>query len=174
MRRTCSSRSLARGVLTCLAIAIALAMLATSCATRAGASANSAASSCSTAASIGADAEAVRRLEERGARVNVEGWGIDEAREFFTPTWVSVGPDGVVRGVDDVYATFVDGRSRPWASSFELLDLDIRVYCDMAIVIGLAEARGSTPEQVMRVRYLNVWRKIDGSWRYSEQQYVRL
>lgn len=129
---------------------------------------------CDVAVSTGADADAVRALEERGARVNVEGWTIDEARAFFAPTWVAVGPDGVVRGVEEVFASFVDGRSRPWATSFDLLELDVRVYCDMAVVIGLAEARGSQPGQAVRFRYLNVWRKIAGQWRYSEQQYVRL
>lgn len=129
---------------------------------------------CDVAASTGADADAVRALEERGARANVEGWTIDEARAFFAPTWVAVGPDGSVRGVEEVFASFVDGRSQPWAASFELLELDVRVYCDMAVVIGLAEARGSQPGQAARFRYLNVWRKIAGQWRYSEQQYVRL
>lgn len=129
---------------------------------------------CDVAASTGADADAVRALEERGARANVEGWTIEEARAFFAPTWVAVGPDGAVRGVEEVFASFVDGRSQPWAASFELRELDVRVYCDMAVVIGLAEARGSQPGQAARFRYLNVWRKIAGEWRYSEQQYVRL
>lgn len=145
-----------------------------SCAAVSGDRAPATAAQCDVAAAGGADVEAVRSLEERGARSNVEGWSIEEARAFFAPTWVSVGPDGAVNGVETVFSAFVDGRSRPWATRFELLELDIRVYCDTAIVIGLAEAQGATPQQVARFRYLNVWRKVDGRWLYSEQQFARL
>ncbi len=157
------------------ACAMLVVVLAAGCASVSTSEAQSVApEQCEVAASTGADADAVRALEERGARANVEGWTIEEARAFFSPTWVAVGPDGAVRGVGEVFASFVDGRSQPWAVSFELVELDVRVYCDMAVVIGLAEARGSQPGQAARFRYLNVWRKIGGRWRYSEQQYVRL
>lgn len=156
----------------CLALLVALSLLAASCASVAADTAGAA--QCDVATSTGVDADEVRRLEARGAQANVEGWSREEARAFFAPSWVSVGPDGAVRGVDQVFATFVDGRSRPWATSFELIELDVRVYCDMAVVIGVAEARGSAPEQTARFRYLNIWRKVDGRWLYSEQQYVRL
>ena len=153
---------------------LGLSVVLGACASTSGVTGTSAASTCNTATTTGEAVDAVRRLEERGARTNVEGWGMEEARQFFAPTWVSVGPDGAVKGLDTVFEAFVDGRSRPWATRFDLLDLDIRVYCDTAIVIGLAEARGSTPEQVARFRYLNVWRKVDGRWLYSEQQFTRL
>ncbi len=122
------------------------------------------------------DIEELRRLEQRGARTNVEGWSLDEAKAFFAPTWVSVGPDGKVAGVDSVLASFVDGRSRPWASRFDLLELDIRVYGAAAVVIGLAEAEGigaPAGAKPIRFRYLNVWRKVHGRWLYSEQQFTR-
>lgn len=123
-----------------------------------------------------ADAEELRRLELRGARANVEGWTLDEAKAFFTANWVSVGPDGSVAGVDAVLSSFVEGRSRPWAARFDLLELDIRVYGSVAVVIGLAEAEGiAAPAgtRPTRFRYLNVWRKVDGRWLYSEQQFTR-
>lgn len=157
-----------------LACVMALSVLLGSCASAPGGMATSVTSICGTATTTGDDADAVRHLEERGARTNVEGWGIEEARQFFAPTWVSVGPDGVVKGLDTVFEAFVDGRSRPWATRFDLLELDVRVYCDTAIVIGLAEAHGASPGQVARFRYLNVWRKVDGRWLYSEQQFTRL
>ena len=171
-----ATRSMARGAMSSplLACAMALSVLLGACATAPGEAATPPVPSCNTATTTGEDVDAVRRLEERGARTNVEGWGIEEARQFFAPTWVSVGPDGTVKGVDTVYGAFVDGRSRPWATRFDLIELDIRVYCGTAIVIGLAEARGSTPEQIARFRYLNVWRKVDGRWLYSEQQFTRL
>ena len=124
----------------------------------------------------GADREALRQLEVRGARANVEGWTLDEAKAFFAPKWVSVGPDGKVAGVDTVFESFVDGRSRPWASRFDLVELDIRVYGTAAVVIGLAEAEGlgaPAGTKPTRFRYLNVWRKVNGRWLYSEQQFTR-
>jgi ketosteroid isomerase-like protein len=123
-----------------------------------------------------AETEELRRLELRGARANVEGWSLDEAKAFFAPTWVSVGPDGKVAGADSVFASFVDGRSRPWASRFDLVELDIRVYGVVAVVIGLAEAEGigaPAGTKPTRFRYLNVWRKVNGRWLYSEQQFTR-
>lgn len=122
------------------------------------------------------DVEEVRRLELRGARTNVEGWSLEEAKAFFAPTWVSIAPDGTVAGVDSVFESFVDGRSRPWAKRFDLLELDIRVYGAVAVVIGMAEADGfgtPTGTKPTRFRYLNVWRKVNGRWLYSEQQFTR-
>lgn len=123
-----------------------------------------------------ADVEELRRLELRGARTNVEGWNLNEAKAFFAPKWVSVGPDGKIAGVDSVFESFVDGRSRPWATRFELVELDIRVYGAAAVVIGLAEAEGigaPAGTKPTRFRYLNVWRKVNGRWLYSEQQFTR-
>lgn len=125
---------------------------------------------------IGVDAEEIRRLELRGAATNVEGWSIEEARDFFAPEWMSVQPDGSVMGLDAVFARFQDGRSQPWAGRFDLTELDIRVYCDTAIVVGLAEARApgsSETSPALRFRYLNVWRKHEGRWLYAGQQYTR-
>jgi ketosteroid isomerase-like protein len=127
-------------------------------------------------ATTGADVDAVRRLEARGAAVNVEGWDIEEARGFFAPEWASVQPDGSVLRLDSVFAGFQDGRSRPWAQSFTHTELDVRVACDSAVVIGLAEVRprGAPEGVVVRTRFLNVWRKQDGRWLYAANQYVRL
>jgi hypothetical protein len=119
--------------------------------------------------------EEVRRLELRGGAVNVEGWTIEEARAFFAPEWVSVQPDGSVTNVETVLGAFVDGRSRGWASSFTVVELDIRVACDGAVVVGLAEARPlGAPESAppVRMRFLNVWRKQDGRWLYAANQWT--
>ena len=149
-------------------------VLASGCATPAAAVAGDAA--CSSFTATGPDAEEVRRLELRGAATNVEGWTIEEARAFFAPEWFSVQPDGSVTQLDAVLATFQDGHSRPRAGRFDLVELDVRVYCDMALVVGLAEARapgGSETSPVLRFRYLNVWRKHDGRWLYAGQQHTR-
>ncbi|MEQ1617035.1 MAG: hypothetical protein ABL883_01665 [Terricaulis sp.] len=82
---------------------------------------------CSGFASAGADAEEIRRLEQRGAATKVEGWTIEAARSFFAPEWFSVQPDGSEMRLNAVFATFQDGRSRPWAGRFDLVELDIRL-----------------------------------------------
>jgi hypothetical protein len=116
-------------------------------------------------------------MEIRGAASNVEGWGIDEAWAFFAPEWVSVQPDGSMIGLDAVFEQFSDGRSRPWAGRFDLPELDIRVYCDSAVVVGLgrAWAPGAAPDAppAVRFRFVNVWRKSDGRWVYVANQYTR-
>ncbi len=125
----------------------------------------------------GPDAEEIRRLEERGARANVEGWSIEEARAFFAPEWASVQPNGETSDLDAVLAGFKDGKSVPWAARFELPELDIRVYCDAAVVIGRGQAwapgapAGAAP--AVKFRFLNVWRKEGGRWLYAANQFVR-
>jgi hypothetical protein len=124
----------------------------------------------------GADAEEIRRLEQVGAQSNVDGWSIREARAFFAPEWFTVGPDGSIAGVEVVFAQFKDGRSTPWAGRFELLELDVRVYCDTAVVIGLGAA---TPKNApadykpVRFRYTNVWRRGGERWLYAANQFTR-
>ena len=151
-----------------------ICVLASGCATPSAVAAGEA--TCPGFTATGADANEVRRLELRGAATNVEGWTIEEARTFFAPEWMSVQPDGSVMQLDAVFARFQDGRSPPWAGRFDLVELDIRVYCDMAIVVGLAEARapgGSETSPALRFRYLNIWRKHEGRWLYAGQQYTR-
>jgi ketosteroid isomerase-like protein len=122
--------------------------------------------------------DAIRRLELRGARVNVDGWDIDEARRFFAADFVSIQPDGRINGLDAVMATFKNGRSRGWAQSFDITSLDISLLdCAAAMVIGTAEVRalgapaGAPP---WRVRFLNVWRKSQEGWQYRANQFARM
>ena len=123
----------------------------------------------------GADVEAVRILEQRGAAVNVSGWTIEEARSFFAPEWVSLQPDGSTTKLDTVLSGFKNGRSVAWARSFVLDELDIRVFCDTAVVIGIARARplGAPEARVIHLRYVNLWRRRDGRWVYTANQFVR-
>ncbi len=135
-------------------------------------------STCPSMQTSGADAEEIRRLEMRGAQSNVDGWGLAEATSFFAPEWVSVGPDGSDSDRAAVLDAFTDGRSRPWAGRFDILDLDIRVYCDSAVVVGRAAAYrigASPPEEApaAHFRWLNVWRKQDGRWVNVANQFAR-
>lgn len=129
-----------------------------------------------TEVTAGSEVDEIRRLELRGAAINVEGWTWEEAQSFFAPEWLSVQPDGSDARLDGYYSRFRDGRIAGWAESFELPELDIRVYCGAAIVVGRGEIRprGATdPSQTIRVRYLNVWRKQDGRWVFAAQQYTQ-
>lgn len=142
------------------------------------ASATEPAASCATVSTSGPEVEEIRELEHRGARSNVEGWSIEEARAFFAPEWVSVSADGTHSGVDVVLSEFVNGRSRPWAGRFEISDLDIRVYCDVAVVVGRAAAYAigapaAADRPGVRFRWLNVWRRQDGRWLYAANQFTR-
>lgn len=133
---------------------------------------------CPMMTTTGPDVEEIRRLEERGAKVNVEGWTIEEAREFFAPEWLSAQPDGTDSGLETVFGAFQNGRSAPWAGRFEITDLDIRVYCDVAIAFGRADAYrpGAAVDQAqpdIRFRWLNVWRKAEGRWVYAANQFTR-
>lgn len=133
---------------------------------------------CPTMQTSGGDVEEIRRLEQRGAQSNVEGWSIEEARGFFAPEWISVGPDGSVGTVAEVLSGFENGRSRPWAGRFDILELDIRVHCDSAVVVGKAAAfrigaSGPDDKPAVHFRWLNVWRKHDGRWLNSANQFAR-
>jgi hypothetical protein len=135
-------------------------------------------SACLSMQTSGPDAEEIRRLENRGAQSNVDGWSLEEARDFFAPEWISVGPDGAHSDLAAVLDGFENGRSRPWAGRFDILDLDIRVYCDSAIVVGKAAAyrigaSGPNDAPAVHFRWLNVWRKQDGRWLYVANQFAR-
>lgn len=127
---------------------------------------------------MGREVEAVRRLELRGAEVNVDGWRIEEAQSFFASDFVSIAPDGSVTRLDRVLSGFVDGASAGWARSFDIVDLDVRLYdCRAAIVVGLAEVRPlAAPADAApwRIRFLNVWRKEGDRWLYSANQFARV
>ena len=124
---------------------------------------------------IGPDVDAIRILEMRGAAVNVSGWVAEEARAFFAPEWVSVQPDGSVTKVEQVLAGFRNGRSVAWARSFALDQLDMRVFCDTAVVVGLARARplGAPATRIIQLRYVNVGQRRDGRWLYTANQFER-
>lgn len=133
---------------------------------------------CPEVATTGADVEAVRARELRGARANVDGWALAEARSFFAPEYFSIQMDGSIRRLDAVFAGFTDGRSPGWARRFELADLQIHVYrCATAVVTGLIEASASAaPADAppWRVRYLNVWRRHGDQWVSAANQFVRV
>ncbi|ANB19282.1 nuclear transport factor 2 family protein [Dokdonella koreensis] len=133
---------------------------------------------CPEVATTGADVEAVRARELRGARANLDGWTLADARGFFAPEYFSIQMDGSIRRLNAVFAGFTDGRSPGWARRFELADLQIHVYrCDTAVVTGLIEASASAaPANAppWRIRYLNLWRRQGDQWLNAANQFVRV
>ncbi len=156
-----------------------VAILATAISTVSGqAAATSSDARCPHAATAGPAVEAIRALELRGARANVDGWSIEEARSFFAPDFVSIQPDGSVTRLDKVLTAFADGRNAGFARSFDITELEIRVYgCNAAIVIGAADirARAAPPDApAWRVRFLNIWRRDGERWRLTANQFARI
>ncbi len=131
---------------------------------------------CAGIATDGPEVEAVRQLELRGARMNVDGWDLSDSRDFFAADFVGVQPGGGVTGLETIMRTFVNGRSPAWARRFDLTALDIRVFdCATAVVIGTAEAQplsAAADAPAWHVRFLNVWRKQGGRWRYWANQFT--
>jgi hypothetical protein len=57
--------------------------------------------------------------------------------------------------------------------SFELSDLIVRVYGEVAVVTGLADFEGETPQKVtikVQQRYLNIWKKSGNGWKIAVSQ----
>ncbi|WP_299008049.1 nuclear transport factor 2 family protein [uncultured Caulobacter sp.] len=134
--------------------------------------------SCSEVATTGPDVEAIRQLELHGGRVNVEGWTIEEAREFFAPEFFAIEPGGGINRLDKVLSNFPNGRNSGFARSFDISGLEIRVYgCDAAIVTGTADVRvlaAPADAPALRIRFLNIWRRDAGHWRLAANQFVRV
>lgn len=137
-----------------------------------------AAASCPGVATTGPDVEAIRQLELRGGQVNVEGWSIEEARTFFAPDFLSIEPGGGVNRLDKVLSSFSGGCNPGFARSFDISDLEIRVYgCDAAIATAIADVRilAAPPDApAWRIRYLNMWRLDAGHWRLAANQFARV
>jgi len=124
--------------------------------------------------SSGPVADEIRVLEEAGAASNVTGLSVEGAQRMFWPDYLAVAQDGTVSTRESILRTW---NPTPWASRFDIQELDIKVYCDMALVIGLSEAEprgapaGTKPTQF---RWLNVWTQGNGEWRLSATQFTRL
>ena len=125
----------------------------------------------------GQSVEEIRALEEAGGQSNVKGMTLDEAKRMFAASFVSFGPDGALKSRDDILKTYVDGKMAPWASAFIIKELQIKVYCDTATVVGLSEvtAKSAPPDAApVHFRWLNVWAKPDGFWQIVATEFTRV
>lgn len=132
---------------------------------------------CATFVESGPDVEAIRAAEEAGGQTNVSGDTLENARKFFAPEFWNVLPNGEVwAGAEKTLSMYRDGRLEPWARSFELQDLRIRVYCGrVGLTTGIGKAvplNAPGDAEPMHYRFLHVWTRRGGKWRYTAQQYV--
>lgn len=132
--------------------------------------------SCENYETAGPAAEDIRRLEQEGAASNVTGLALEDAERLFASGYVSIAPDGSVSRRETVMKAFASGRSAPWAQRFDVTELDVQVYCDAAIAVGLSEAEAKTSageSRTLHFRWLNVWTRSADGWRLSATQFAR-
>jgi len=133
--------------------------------------------SCRGVATSGAVAEEIRALEEAGGQSNVTGMTLADGEKMFAPSFVSFGPDGAVKTRADILDKYVDGKMQAWAASFTIKELEVKVYCDTATVVGLSEVvplKAKPDAPPARFRWLNVWAKPDGFWQIVASQFTVL
>jgi Protein of unknown function (DUF1579)/Domain of unknown function (DUF4440) len=121
------------------------------------------------------DTLTIRALETEGARSNVAGMTAERAREFFAPDWRSRQPDGSTLDLPAILAAYRNGRSVPWASRFDITKLSLHVYCNVAHVIGRADAHAlgmPATAPPIRFEWINVWRRDDQRWRYLYNEFT--
>lgn len=137
---------------------------------------NKAGAGCGDYATAGPAADEIRKLELDGAATNIKGQTLAEAEQMFAPGYVSVGQNGAITTREGILKNYPGGKMEPWATRFEVKDLDVKVYCDMATAIGLAEAlwKGAKADaKPLHFRWLNVWTRSNGKWRISATQFTR-
>ncbi len=128
---------------------------------------------CEESLSSGPVVEQIRALEEAGAASNVTGQSVQEAERMFSPGYLVVGPDGKVTTRETILGQW---SAAAWASRFDVKELDIKVYCDIAIAVGLSEALPLGADEATKpvhFRWLNVWTKASNEWRLSATQFTR-
>jgi Domain of unknown function (DUF4440) len=133
-------------------------------------------SSCAESAAARSAVEEIRVLELKGAQSNVVGEDRAEAEKMFGIGFISVDSVGIVRTREQVLQNYSSGKSSPWAKSFDVKKLDIRIDCRTAVTIGMAEALwvgapdGSKP---LNFGWLNVWIRSGKEWRLAATKFTK-
>jgi hypothetical protein len=131
------------------------------------------ASDCTGVETSGPAVDDIRALEQKGADSNVHTQSRTAAEAMFAPGFVSIDQNGNARTREQILQTYKGGKSVAWADSFRLSGVNVKIFCDAAIVMGAAEAHPlSAPTAVvLRFRYLNVWTHAGGTWRLIATQF---
>jgi len=117
--------------------------------------------------------EQVRSAEEQLAVAHLR-IDIDLKDELLHPDYVIIHPGGIVESKGQVLDSYRSGN-RHW--EFAQSDqMDIRVYGDMAIVVGRWQAKGHNGdiEFDYSARFLSVWVRQAGRWLNLTSQYTKI
>src|SRR5882724_6326513 len=88
-----------------------------------------------------ADKEQIRELEKRSSMALVNG-DFQALGSYFAEEWMVVGPDGQVMSRQQVFTLLKSGDLK--FTSYELGELDVRVFGDTAIVVGHGNPHGES------------------------------
>jgi hypothetical protein len=113
----------------------------------------------------------ILKLEELGRQKVLKGEN----------TWDDLIADGAYMiAADGTIINYQKGQTLPSLPlrSFVMSELIVRVYGEIAIVTGLAEVEGETPDKKpfsFKMRFLNTWKKLGDNWKIvvSERTTVR-
>jgi ketosteroid isomerase-like protein len=117
-----------------------------------------------TRADEAADKAQLIDLEKRSATALVNG-DFQALGSIFAEEWVVVGPDGRVLTRQQIFTQLKNGELK--FTSFELGEMDVRIFGDTAIVIGRGsphgEANGEKFEQ--NEVFSDTFIRVGGKWR---------
>ena len=107
--------------------------------------------------------EQVKAAEEQLADAHVR-MDIELIDSLLHPEYVIIQPGGIIETKDQVLKSYRSGI-RYWESA-RSDELDVRVYGEMAIVVGRWQARGwnGSVDFDYTARFLSVWVRQDGRW----------
>jgi len=110
------------------------------------------------------DAQELTRIENAQAEALAKGDGA-AFRALIADDWKVVLGEGSVMTADQILNPLKEGKLK--FSSFTVEDLDIRIYKDAAVVVGIDRTKGEWDSQEFtgKSRFTDVFIRTDGKWR---------
>ena len=111
------------------------------------------------------DAQELTRIEIAQADALAKGDGA-AFRALIADDWKVVLGEGSVMTADQILNPLKEGKLK--FSSFTVEDLDIRIYKDAAVVVGIDRTKGEWDGQEFtgKSRFTDVFIRTDGKWRF--------
>jgi ketosteroid isomerase-like protein len=112
-----------------------------------------------------ADPKVALKKAELGMESAVKANDGDKFSEFLAPDWKLVGDGGDVMEKDAIIQAMKAGKLK--FTSYKVGEMDVRVYGDAAVVIGIDDSEGEWDGDKFTTheRFTDVFAKIDGKWR---------
>jgi uncharacterized protein (TIGR02246 family) len=110
------------------------------------------------------EAEQIRKVERQLAAALAKN-DVEVTAQLLTDAWLFVGSDGELVRRDDVLGALRSGQLK--FESYELGPMKVRVYGDIAVVIGSGTSTGSMAGEEFHERdvFTDVFLRKDGQWR---------